>query len=59
MRGIGFIEKYVSGIYMINELCEEWGIPKPEYELSEVETKVIFRSGGNLRNRETWCRVKV
>jgi predicted HTH transcriptional regulator len=31
---------------MINELCEEWAIPKPEYELSEVETKVIFRSGG-------------
>jgi len=43
---VGFIEKYGSGIYMINELCEEWGIPKPEYELSEVETKVIFRSGG-------------
>ena len=31
---------------MINELCKEWGIPRPEYELSEVETKVIFRSGG-------------
>ncbi|MBA7512271.1 hypothetical protein ES705_04275 [subsurface metagenome] len=46
MYDVGFIEKYGSGIYMINELCEEWGIPKPEYELSEVETKVIFRSGG-------------
>jgi len=46
MYDIGFIEKYGSGIYMINELCEEWGIPKPEYELNEVETKVIFRSGG-------------
>ena len=31
---------------MINELCEEWGIPKPEYDLSEVDTTVIFRSGG-------------
>lgn len=46
MYDVSFIEKYGSGIYMINELCEEWGIPKPEYELSEVETKVIFRSGG-------------
>ncbi len=46
MYDLGFIEKYGSGIFMINELCEEWGIPKPEYELSEVETKVIFRSGG-------------
>lgn len=46
MYDVGFIEKYGSGIYMINELCDEWGIPKPEYELSEVETKVIFRSGG-------------
>jgi len=46
MYDIGFIEKYGSGIYMINELCEEWGILKPEYELSEVETTVSFRSGG-------------
>jgi ATP-dependent DNA helicase RecG len=46
MYDVGFIEKYGSGIYMINELCEGWGIPRPEYELSEVETKVIFRSSG-------------
>jgi ATP-dependent DNA helicase RecG len=46
MYDIGLIEKYGSGIYMINELCEEWGIPKPEYDLSEVDTTVIFRSGG-------------
>ena len=46
MYDVGFIEKYGSGIYMINELCEDWGISRPEYELSEVETKVIFRSGG-------------
>ncbi len=43
---IGLIEKYGSGIYMINELCEEWGIPKPEYDLSEVDTTVIFKSSG-------------
>ena len=46
MYDIGLIENYGSGIYMINELCDEWGIQKPEYELSEVETTVIFRSGG-------------
>ncbi|HJH27037.1 MAG TPA: hypothetical protein C5S37_09780 [Methanophagales archaeon] len=46
MYDAGFIEKYGSGIYMINELCKEWGIPRPGYELSEVETKVIFRTGG-------------
>ncbi len=46
MYDVGLIEKYGSGIYMINELCEEWGILKPEYELSEVETTVSFRSGG-------------
>jgi len=31
---------------MINELCKEWEMPDPEYELSEVETKVVFKSGG-------------
>ena len=46
MYDVGFIEKYGSGIYMVNELCEKWGISRPEYELSEVETKVIFRSSG-------------
>ena len=46
MYDVGLIEKYGSGIYMINELCDEWGITRPEYELSEVETTVIFRSGG-------------
>ena len=43
---IGLIEKYGSGIYMINELCEDWGIPKPMYDLSEADTTVIFKSGG-------------
>jgi len=46
MYDVGFIEKYGSGIYMINELCKEWGIPRPKYRLNEVETTVIFRSGG-------------
>jgi len=31
---------------MMRELCEEYGIPKPEYEISEIETKLIFRTGG-------------
>ena len=31
---------------MINELCEEWEIPKPEYDLGKVDTTVIFRSSG-------------
>ena len=43
---IGLIEKYGSGIYMINELCEDWGIAKPTYDLSEADTTVIFISGG-------------
>jgi ATP-dependent DNA helicase RecG len=46
MYDVGFIEKYGTGIYMINELCEEYGIPKPEYELNDVETTLLFRSGG-------------
>jgi len=46
MYDVGFIERYGTGIYMINELCEEYGIPKPEYEISKIETKLIFRSGG-------------
>lgn len=41
-----FIERYGTGIYMINELCEEYGIPKPEYDISDIETKLSFRSGG-------------
>jgi len=26
--------------YMMKELCEEYGIPNPEYEISENETKL-------------------
>ena len=46
MYDVGFIEKYGTGIYMINELCREYGIPKPEYELNNAETTLLFRSGG-------------
>ena len=46
MYDVGFIEKYGTGIYMIKELCEEYGIREPEYEISDVETKLVFRSGG-------------
>ena len=46
MYDVGFIEKYGTGIYMMKELCEEYGIPKPEYEISERETKLVLRTGG-------------
>jgi ATP-dependent DNA helicase RecG len=46
MYDVGFIERYGTGIYMINELCGEYGIPRPEYEISDIETKLVFRSGG-------------
>ena len=46
MYGVGFTEKYGTGIYMMKEICEEYSIPTPRYEISEVETKIIFRSGG-------------
>ena len=45
-QDVGFIEKYGTGIYMMRELCEEHGAPKPEYEISERETKLIFKTGG-------------
>ena len=31
---------------MIKELCEKYGIPEPEYEISDIETKLVFKSGG-------------
>lgn len=46
MRDMGYIEKYGSGIYFMKDVCKEWGIPGPEYKLSDIETKVIFRSVG-------------
>jgi ATP-dependent DNA helicase RecG len=43
MKDIHYIEKYGSGIYMMRKLCEEWGIPEPEYVLDRYWTKIIFR----------------
>jgi len=46
MRDIGYIEKYGTGIYFMKDLCKDWGIPEPEFRISDIETKVIFKSGG-------------
>ncbi|MGB9722181.1 MAG: RNA-binding domain-containing protein [bacterium] len=46
MYDVGFIEKYGTGIYMMREVCEEYGIPAPQYEISAVETEVTFRTAG-------------
>lgn len=46
MREIGYIEKYGTGIYFVRDLCNEWGIPEPEFETGGLETRVIFRSSG-------------
>ena len=46
MYDVGFIEKYGTGIFMMREICKEYGIPEPNYEISDVETKLIFQSGG-------------
>jgi len=44
MYDIGYIEKYGSGIYLENDLCVKNGNKKPVYEISPVQTKVIFKS---------------
>ncbi|OGX41907.1 MAG: hypothetical protein A3H41_02660 [Omnitrophica WOR_2 bacterium RIFCSPLOWO2_02_FULL_45_28] len=44
MYDIGYIEKYGSGIYLENDLCVKNGNKKPVYEISAVQTKVIFKS---------------
>jgi ATP-dependent DNA helicase RecG len=44
IRDVGFIEKYGSGIYFMKNLCKEWGMQEPEYEITETKTKVIFKS---------------
>ncbi|MBF0479201.1 MAG: putative DNA binding domain-containing protein [Candidatus Omnitrophica bacterium] len=44
MYDVGYIEKYGSGIYAMNELCGKWGIHKPQYHLHPIETKLIFKS---------------
>jgi ATP-dependent DNA helicase RecG len=44
MYDVGYIEKYGSGIFTMNELCSEWGIRKPLYHLNPIETKLVFKS---------------
>lgn len=44
MYDVGFIERYGSGIKMMQRLCEEWENTEPRYELHPLETKVIFDS---------------
>ncbi len=44
MYDVGFVEKYGSGIIMMQRLCKEWKNKEPRYELHPLETKVIFDS---------------
>ena len=41
---VGLIEKYGSGIKMMNELSKKWGNKEPYYKLHPIETKIIFES---------------
>ena len=44
MYDIGFVERYGSGIKMMQRLCRESENKEPHYELHPLETKVIFDS---------------
>ena len=44
MYDVGFVERYGSGIIMMQRLCEEWKNKEPRYDLHPLETKVIFDS---------------
>ena len=44
MYDVGFIERYGSGIRMMQRLSEEWGNKAPRYEFHPLETKIIFDS---------------
>ena len=44
MYDVGFVERYGSGIIMMQRLCKEWQNKEPRYELHPLETKVIFDS---------------
>ncbi len=44
MYDVGFIERYGSGIRMMQRLCEEWENTEPRYDLHPLETTVIFDS---------------
>ncbi len=44
MYDVGFVERYGSGIKMMQRLCKESENKEPRYELYPLETKVIFDS---------------
>ncbi len=44
MYDVGFVERYGSGIIMMQRLCKEWENKEPRYDLHPLETKVIFDS---------------
>ncbi len=44
MYDVGFVERYGSGIKMMQRLCKEWENTVPRYELHPLETKIIFDS---------------
>lgn len=38
----GFIESWGRGIWTINECCDIWGIPQPEYVIKPTEFEIVF-----------------
>lgn len=44
MYDVGFVERYGSGIIMMQRLCKEWENKEPRFDLHPLETKVIFDS---------------
>ena len=44
MYDVGFVERYGSGIIMMQRLCKEWENKEPYYDLHPLETKIIFDS---------------
>ncbi len=44
MYDVGYVERYGSGIKMMQRLCRESENKEPHYELHPLETKVIFDS---------------
>ena len=47
---VGYIEKYGSGIALINDLAKQHGIVKPKYKFNDVETVLIFQKKQTLPN---------
>ncbi|MDE0635258.1 MAG: helix-turn-helix domain-containing protein [Candidatus Poribacteria bacterium] len=44
MYDVGYVERYGSGIKMMQRLCKEWENKEPRFDLHPLETKVIFDS---------------